>query len=299
MKTSEQCAVGSAQYIMPISFLKRIAYCVLLTAYCALTACGEKPTETVKNDSVKENPLMKNLTEQEQEELRKIIASIPIPFAILNNVSESGLPYNKEFLNPETKVSQYNTAEGQAVNIGIYGADVAYIIAFERLGESGAYLKSIRQLADAVVIPTVFDESSMNKYQVNSDKQDSMQKMIYTSYTKIDSTLQSNERFGLAALVVTGGWVESLYLTTQQLGNAAKSDSNKLLYDMLDEQQKHTDRIISMLAMFPNDSVFVELHHDITELKKISSPAAEYTPEELEKVSAQLAAIRSKLVNIE
>lgn len=272
---------------------------LLLSAQLFVIGCGEKPAEVVKNDSVKENPLMKNLTEQEQEELRKIISSIPIPFTILNKVSESGLPYKKEILNPETNVSQYNTAEGQAVNIGIYGADVAYIIAFERLDESGAYLKSVRQLADAVVIPTVFDETAMNKYQVNADKQDSMQKMIYTSYTKIDSTLQSNERFGLAALVVTGGWIESLYLTTQQLGNAPKSDSNKLLYDMLDEQQKHTDRIISMLAMFPNDSVFVELHHDISELKKISSPAAEYTPEEIEKVTAQLAAIRTKLVNIE
>lgn len=299
MKNSEQCAVGSAQYTKLPSIIKGIAYCVLLAAHCVLAGCGEKPTEVIKNDSVKENPLMKNLTEKEQEELRRIIADIPIPFTILNKVSESGLPYKKEILNPETRVSQYNTAEGQAVNIGIYGADVAYIIAFERLDESGAYLRSVRLLADAVVIPTVFDEASMNKYQVNSDKQDSMQKMIYSSYTKIDSTLQSNERFGLAALVVTGGWVESLYLTTQQLGNAAKTDSNKLLFDMLDEQQKHTDRIISMLAMFPSDSVFVELHHDITELKKISSPAAEYTPEELEKVTAHLAAIRSKLVNIE
>lgn len=300
MKNSTQCAASSAQSNNTlISLFRRSAYCVLLTAYCALSGCSDTPTTVVKNDSVKENPLMQNLSEKEQEELRKIIASIPIPFKIMNQVSGSGLPYKKEILNPDANVSRYNTAEGQAVNIGIYGADMAYMIAFERLGESGAYLRSVRQLADAVVIPTAFDEASMTKYQLNSDKQDSVQKMMHSSYTRIDSTLQSNERFGLAALVVTGGWIESLYITTQQLGNAKRTEENKLLYDMLDEQQKHTDDIISMLGMFPSDSIFFNLHKDINEFKKLSSPAAEYTPEELEKVTAQLAAIRAKLVSIE
>lgn len=272
---------------------------ILLAVALHVTSCGNKPVDVVKNDSLKENPLMAGLSEVEQDELRKIIASIPIPFAILNQVSGSGLPYKKELLNPDINVPNYNTAEGQAVNIGVYGADMAYIIAFERLGESGPYLKSVRQLADAVVIPTVFDEKSLKQYDVQSKQQDSLQVLMYSSYTRIDSTLQSNERFGLAALVVTGGWIESLYLTTQQLGNAPRTDSNKLLYDMLDEQQKHTDNVISMLSMFPKDSLFIELNAEVTEFKKLSSPAGEYTPEELEKVTNQLAAIRNKLVSIE
>ncbi len=271
----------------------------IVAALLSLGGCGSKPTDPIKNDSIKEIPLMQNLSEKEQEELRKIIASIPIPFEIMNKVAGSGLPYKKEMLNPDGNVSKYNTAEGQAVNIGVYGADMAYMIAFERLGESGAYLKSVRMLADAVVIPTVFNEATMNKYQMESDKQDSVQKMMHTSYTRIDSTLQSNERFGLAALVVTGGWVESLYLTTQQLNGEAKTETNKLLFDMLEEQQKHTDDVISMLAMFPNDSLFMEMHNDIAEYKKLSSPAAEYTTDELAAATAHIAGIRAKLVSIE
>lgn len=282
-----------------MKIVRIVGISTFLLAIFQLSACGDKPTELVKNDSIKENPLMQGLSDIEQEELRKIIASIPIPFAIINKVSGSGLPYKKELLNPDSNVPNYNTAEGQAVNIGVYGADMAYIIAFERLGESGPYLKSVRQLADAVVIPTIFDEKSLQKYQAQSNKQDSLQKLMYKSYTKIDSTLQSNERFGLAALVVMGGWIESLYLTTQQLNNEPKSDKNSLLYDMLDEQQMHTDNVVSMLSMFPNDSLFLDLHAQISELKKLSSPAKEYTPEELAKVTAQLAAIRTKLVSIE
>jgi hypothetical protein len=303
MKNSTQFSVRSFQYAMRSTlragkFVRLTAYCALLTVYCALSSCGDKPGEPVKNDSVRENPLMKNLSEKEQEELRKIIGNIPIPFEIMSKVSGSGLPYKKDMLNPDANVSKYNKAEGQAVNIGVYGADMAYMIAFERLGESGAYLKSVRILADAVVIPTVFDEVAMKNYQVNSS-QDSVQQMMYTSYTRIDSTLQSNERFGLAALVVAGGWIESLYLTTEQLNGEAKTENTKLLYEMLDEQQKHTDDVISMLAMFPNDSLFIELHRDVTGFKKISSPAAEYTVEELAAVTAHVAAMRSKLVSIQ
>lgn len=291
--------LSSMQYAVAEKFRSGF-YCLLFfTASCLLVACGNKPADPVKNDSIKENPLMQNLSETEREELRKIIAHIPIPFEIMNKVSGSGLPYKKEMLNPDANVAHYNTAEGQALNIGVYGSDMAYMIAFERLGESGAYLKSLRKLADAVVIPTVFDAAAMERYQVNSDKQDSVQSMMYTSYSKIDSTLQSNERFGLAALVVTGGWIESLYLTTQQLNGEAKNDSNKLLYEMLDEQQKHTDEIISILAMFPNDSLFKVLHTDVTAFKKLSSPAAEYTPEELTAATSHLAMLRAKLISIE
>lgn len=298
MKNSIQCSVRTP-YLGGKAQWKRFIYCAALVAGCVLAACGGKPKTTVKNDSLRENPLMQNLSEQEQEELRKIIGAIPVPFEIMNKVSGSGLPYRKELLNPESNVPHYNTAEGQAVNIGIYGADMAYMIAFERLGESGTYLRSIRTLADAVVIPSVFNEAVVKKYQADSNREDSLRKMMSSSYTKIDSTLQGNERFGLAALVVTGGWIESLYLTTQQINGEARSESNKLLYDMLDEQQKHTDDIASMLALFPGDSLFAALHKDIAGYKKGSSPAAGYTAEELAAVTAQVAAIRTKLVNIQ
>lgn len=298
MKNSLQFAVHVSPFAVGLRMLRNTAYCVLITAYCTLVSCGDKPTGLVKNDSIKENPLMQNLSDTEREELRKLIASIPIPFEIMNKVSGAGFPYKKEMLNPETNVSKYNTAEGQALNIGVYGSDMAYMIAFERLGESGAYLKTVRQLADAVVIPTVFDEASMKRYQASSDH-DSVQNMMYSSYTKIDSTLQSNERFGLAVLVVTGGWIESLYLTTQQLNGEAKNDSNKLLYEMLNEQQKHTGEVLSMLDMFPEDSLFKTLRDEVAAFQKISSPGTEYTPDELLAATTQLAMLRGKLISIE
>jgi|GEM_PF-1402731 len=282
---------------MTIKVLLRLA--IFAVGLFPLSSCGDKPTEIVKNDTMRENPLMQGLSEVEQEEMRKIVASIPVPFAILNKVSGSGMPYRKDLLNPESNVTRYNTAEGQAVNIGVYGADMAYIIAFERLGESGPYLRCVRQLADAVVIPTVFNESKMKRYQISANNRDSMQTIMFSSYQEIDSTLQNSERFVLAALVVTSGWIESLYLTTQHLNQTPQSESTLLLYEMLNEQQQHTDDVISMLSMFPKDSLFIGLHDDIEDLKKMSSPAKEYTPEELEKVTNQIAAIRRKLVSME
>lgn len=263
-----------------------------------LFSCGDKPAVAVKNDTLKENPLMAGLSEEEQEELRKIIADIPVPFALLNQVAETGLPFHKEFLNPETNVGNYNTAEAKAINIGIYGSDIAYIIAFERLNESGAYLKTIRQLTDEVVIPTAFDESAMKRYEIHAANQDSMQSLIYDSYVRIDSTLQNNERFALATLVVASGWIESLYLTTQQIGNQERSENNKLLYEILADQQEHTDDVLSMLSMFPEDSMMVSLAADVNTFKLKSSPANEYTVEELTVVTQLVAAMRNKLITI-
>jgi hypothetical protein len=51
--------------------------------------------------------------------------------------------------------------------------------------------------------------------------------------------------------------------------------------------------------MFPDDSIFVDLQKDVSNYKKLSSPAAEYTPDELAAVTAHIAAMRSKLVTIQ
>jgi hypothetical protein len=125
-----------------------------------------------------------------------------------------------------------------------------------------------------------------------------MQSLIYDSYVRIDSSLQNNERFALATLVVTSGWVESLYLTTQQIGNQQRSESNKLLFDILADQQEHTDEIAAMLSMFPQDSLMISLADDVKALQLKSSPVNEYTVEELTQVTAHIAAMRNKLITI-
>mgnify|MGYP000002686047 CR=1 FL=1 len=60
---------------------------------------------------------------------------------------------------------------------------------------------------------------------------DPLIKIINETFTKVDSYLKENQRCGLAALIVFGGWIETLYLATNivDLKNPQKeSDWNRL-----------------------------------------------------------------------
>jgi hypothetical protein len=102
---------------------------------------------------------------------------------------------------------------------------------------------------------------------------------------------------------LTGGWLESVYLTTQHIGNEQQTEKNKVLFDMLSVQQPYLQNIAELLGSFPNDSLCKKLHGDFEQLKS-SFPKGPNTPgkdffAEIQVLRDQVAAIRNRYVSIQ
>lgn len=244
----------------------------------------------VKNDSPQVN-------DSTQAKYQRLISNIPIPLDILQKLSSSGVSYRDSLVNPVANLSNYSNSNTQAMNLGIYGADLTYVISMEQFGEVGGHIKAVKKLADVIVIPTAFDQSMMDRYNNNRNNRDSLADMIYQSYRRIDATLKSNERIGLAALVVTGGWVESLYLTTQHMTRDKDGLRNKTLLKTFFDQQQHLTNLISLLAEFRNDTYITQIKDALTDLKTIYPTNGKCDTDVLSKIAAKLAAIRTMAVN--
>lgn len=275
-----------------------LLFLTLLPAAGLLTGCSGGKDTPVGDTGIsirQDDPV----TDSTQAKYNRLISNVPIPFDMLKRLTGSGITYRDSLVNPVTNISRYSKSNIQAMNLGIYGADLTYVISMEQFGQVGPHIKPVKKLADIIVIPTAFDENMMRRYDNNRSNRDSLERMIYQSYQKIDITLKSNERLGLAALVVAGGWVESLYLTTQHLERDPASEKSKVLYEVLSDQQRHLGNLIELLKDFKDDEYTASLVSDLVELKGFYLPGGQVTPEVLKKITDKIAAIRNRAVELQ
>ncbi|TND09388.1 MAG: hypothetical protein FD123_1350 [Bacteroidetes bacterium] len=272
---------------------KSLLFFLLPAGLFFLLACGGGK-DTSGDSLIGETP--DSAADSAHAKYNRLISNIPIPFDIMKRLTGSGITYRDSLVNPVARLSNYSKSNIQAMNLGIYGADLTYVISMEQFGQVASHIKAVKKLADIIVIPTAFDEGMMERYNENRNNRDSLENMIFQSYRRIDITLKSNERISLAALVVAGGWIESLYLTTQHLQRDPDSDKNKILYEIMSDQQRHLGNLVSLLADFKDDEYIQGLKNDLAELKGYYLPGGSFDAEALKKITEKIASIRKTAV---
>jgi hypothetical protein len=269
-----------------------------------LSSCGNKTgdqqsaasqdsatTAAAKMDSSKVDDLT-------QFKYDKLISNIPIPFDILRVHAEVPLAYNPAAVNSPSNLSSYSSSTSKALNLGIYGGDLAYSITYEKFDDMGNYLKCAKKLADDLGIPLAFDQTALSTYKKYGTNKDSLEKIVFNSYAEVDKTLKSNERIGLASLVVTGGWLEGLYSTLVTLGNTPKNEKSQGLYKKIWEQKNHLDMIIGLLEQFKDDKSIAAIMEDFKGIKSVYdnlSDKSSINETEMAALTKKVSEVRNKI----
>ncbi|MCW3070667.1 MAG: hypothetical protein JWO44_557 [Bacteroidetes bacterium] len=197
-----------------------------------------------------------------------VISDIPFPFEILENLHDSHISFDQKVMNPVSNTARYNQYNSKALNLGIYGADLAYVVTYEQFQQIGAYVKNAKKLADELNIPFAFNQDMMDKYNKFKDNKDSLTQVVYNSYNEVDKSLKGDDRVGIAALVVTGSWLEGLYLSTRTFVNTDKTADNAGLYRTIGGQKQSLGIVIRLLDEYKQDAYIASL---IEDLKGITS----------------------------
>lgn len=237
-----------------------------------------------------------------QMKYRSLIENLPAPVEMLRKLTNSGITFRDSLVNVPENVSRYSNTNSQAINLGIYGADMAYLTAMEQFGQVGPYIRSVKKIADVIVIPTAFDEGILKQYDKNRSNRDTLNEIIVKSYKKIDATLQDNQRLSLATLVVCGSWIEAMYITTQHLEDTEKKmpgNGPKSLYEMLDHQKAHLESLSKLAGNFNNDPFFNELKTALADLAVVFPDSGAPSAEQLKTIAVRVAALRTRMVNME
>jgi len=198
---------------------------------------------------------------------QNIFYSIPSPIELAQLIQKAGAKYNKDLLNPIENKSKYMTNTSKALNLGVYGADLSYTSVFDdNTQESILYLGCTRTLAEALGVGNAFDEKTVDRIQANTAKKDSLLNIISDSYMTTDELLKESQRESASALVVTGGFIEALYLGTQ-LAKTTKNSAD--IINRLAEQKGTLDNVVGLLSAYEKDAGIAAVLADVKSLKEI------------------------------
>ena len=148
------------------------------------------------------------------------------------------------------------------------------------------YLTTIKKVADDLKIGQFFDFGLIKKLAMNNSNPDSLMMISTMGFEKMDAYLRDQDRENLSALILFGGWIETLYLSTQIL-EMYPSDA---LVERIGEQKLVVNKIDTLLSNYSNDPYFRGLSKDFENLKasfenvEIVEEKGEVTYEELDGI---------------
>jgi len=189
--------------------------------------------------------------------------SIPSPVQMSLLLKDEVGTFNEEMITDPENVSSFTTTYKKAINMGVYGADLGYSTIFENNTKAVSYLASVEKLSDDLGIAGAFDEALIERFIENGHNQDSMLVIMADGYREGDKFLKDNEQHDVASLILTGGWIESLYFaTTSYSQNKSTQISNRI-----GEQKSSLITIIELLEDYNADEFYTQLIDDLKELK--------------------------------
>ncbi|MBW6481689.1 MAG: hypothetical protein K0B10_01385 [Vicingaceae bacterium] len=237
----------------------------LLFSFMALVAisCGDDATENDKSDNIVVE--QKNPNKNQLLELDGKVFSIPSPIQTAFLIKNSGMTYNKDVLNVPSKVTSYSTNFKKAVNLGIYGADLGYVTLYDQTQDAISFLTAVKTLGDDLGVSNAFDMELVERFEKNIGNQDSILSLVSEAYKSSDRYLKSNDQNDISALILAGGWIESLYFTT----NSAKLTSNKEIINRVGEQKNTVYNLVQLLTPYYNKPEFSTLVDNLMELNEL------------------------------
>lgn len=185
----------------------------------------------------------------------------PIQTAIL--IQKSGAQYDKVMLNDHSKVNGYSTKFQKCLNLGIYGADLGYTTLYDQQQDALMYFKATNTLATDLGLSNAFDKTLIERFQKNIGKKDSILVLVSSAYRSSNDFLKNNERNEEAALIIAGGWIETLQFAI----NIMRSKGNEDVKRRIAEQKNTLNNLIALLSTYQGNEEYTELLAKLNDLK--------------------------------
>ena len=257
--------------------------------------CGTESENTNEGDNTEDVAHQKDSVLNPDESIFLIgdqIFSIPSPVQTAFLIKDVGVLFNSDYVNPADNAMNYSSNFSKALNLGVYGADLGYLTIYEQTDGALRYLKSVRGISKELGLEGAFDEKLADRFSSNIGNQDSMLVFVSGAYRNSDNYLKDNDKNDVAALVLAGGWIESIYIAS----DAAISSNNSLLIERLGDQKKPLASLIAMLGQYNTDTDYEDLINELEDLYSIFEEIKytyEYIPSSTDE-SKKVTTIKSK-----
>lgn len=236
---------------------------LLLVAACG----GEENDSTLSNvDSTKIAADSIDDTKDKVGEAQKIYYSIPSTSEMAALLQEDGAVCNIKLLNDLNSVDKYTTSKSQALNLGIYGADLNYCSIFDRSNDAMFYMECTNSLSSKLGIDNAISDETVTRAEENIDNRDSMLTIISDMFYELQEYLAENDKDDISALIIGGGWIEGLYLATQTV---SEKNPNQKILNRIAEQKFSLENLVKFLSDYNTTDDVGALLEDVKKIETI------------------------------
>ncbi len=287
-----------------------------LSGVVLLNACdGAKKTDdaTMTEDTT---AAMEDTSAVSSTQPSPLLSSLPKTSEIPATIKLTGADFMQTLINPSNKVGSYTTTNDKAaLNLGIYGSDIGYLSVYNKTQDIITYLKASQKLADHLGLSNTFGENMQKRFQENLSKEDSLVRIVDESMLYVREHLAKDQRDATGALVVTGTFVEGLYLSTGLIEKYPKDIPadvrngvlTKLILDIIKQKQSLSELITLLKSVKQDETVTAytqklnDLYAQFEALKfeeNMRKNAGNFavTDQSLKGITAKVKEIRSDIV---
>lgn len=267
----------------------------VVTSMLFLNGCGDG-SDDAKNPDEGKKSVNKDLLDPNRSFNTTFdgkLFSIPSPIQTALLIKSLKIPFDGSLLNDKGNIVKYDIPATQAINLGIYGADLGYATLYNQNAKALNYLSLVEDLSKKLGISGTFDKSFVERYENNSNNEDSLLIILTDGFRRADNFLKNNDQNNISALVLTGGWLESMYFATQLY----KGSQNDKILKRIGEQKQSLETIIELLEKYndngENDE-YIAIFKDLNSLFSGINSTYKYIEPETDEEN-RVTTIKSKM----
>jgi len=176
------------------------------------------------------------------------------------------ITYSDAIVNAVSNKDLYLSNAKASINTGIYGVDLGYVKIFGVGQGMIDYMVTIREMCNKLGIPDHYVTEPIKRMQSDIEEADTIMNLMNIAFNQMVNHLRAGGRESTAGLLLLGGWVEALYISTQLLYNPANPDPE--VVQKIAEQKYTLTTLLSFLKNYYDDPVVVYYIKKLKYLKK-------------------------------
>ncbi|MDP4269760.1 MAG: hypothetical protein Q8909_06510 [Bacteroidota bacterium] len=230
-----------------------------------------------------------------EKDVKEVVYPMPTSFELTEMLNRIGAAYILTLSNSAENVNKYLTERSQALNLGVYGADLCYASTYRQQKETMSYMKASKVLVEGLNISSAIDPDIIDKIEQSGDNKEKLVKIITESFYSTYKYLQKNDRSGVSTIIMAGSWVEGLYIATHISEDTYK---NVEMVKIILDQKKSLDKLLGLMAKNTNNADVKSAYDDLQPLKKIYDSIDEkaITEKQLNSIQSAVSELRNKIV---
>ena len=186
---------------------------------------------------------------------------IPPPALLSHVIAKESIPFETRGVTDAGNTEQWTSEMKKALNLGVLGADLSYLINYRQSATIPQYLASIRRLTADLDISRDVDAELLSQIEAGLDNPSSILGLNSVFFRNLESYLKSNNRHDLSTYILLGGWTEAMH----QLASPADSIAGQPLDRLLAEQTFSASGVRALAESIQDDS-FTAVKSAIIEL---------------------------------